>query len=126
MAWERLRISFPVGFDVNGIVWKELDAAMVAAKPTEYVDFYQAARFARESGERKDRAMGWLDEAMRRGKSFWMDELKGDLLADEGKHAEAIPYLDAAIEASKKAGAPEAWRDGARLKRKAWQEKAAH
>ncbi len=124
MKWETLRISFPVEFDVDGIVWRELDVAMAGAKPTEYVDFYQAARFARETGERKDQAMAWLDEAMRRGQSFWMDELKGDLLADGGKYAEAIPYLERAIEASKKAGAPEAWRDGARAKLKGWREKA--
>ncbi|HQR46832.1 MAG TPA: DUF2911 domain-containing protein [Thermoanaerobaculia bacterium] len=123
MAWETLRVGFPLEFDVNGIVWKKLDAAMASAGPGEYVDFYQAARFARETGERKDRAMAWLDEAMRRGSSFWMDELKGDLLADEGRYAEAIPYLEKSIEASKKAGAPEAWRDGARKKLAGWQAK---
>ncbi|MEO8586617.1 MAG: DUF2911 domain-containing protein [Acidobacteriota bacterium] len=120
MAWEKLRISFPVEVDVNGIVWKNLDAARAAAGPKDYIDFYQSARFSRESGERKTEAMGWLDEAMKRGQSFWMDELKGDLLADEGKYAEAEPHLQRAIEASKKAGAPEEWRDGARKKLAEW------
>ena len=124
MAWEKLRVSFPVEFDVNGIVWKKLDAARAAAGPTEYVDFYQSARFARETGERKAEAAGWLDEAMKRGQSFWMDELKGDILADEGRYAEAIPHLERSIEASKKAGAPEDWRDGARKKLAGWTEKA--
>lgn len=123
MAWETLRVAFPLEFDVNGIVWRKLDAAMASAGPGDYVDFYQAARFARATGERKAQAMGWLDEAMRRGSSFWMDELKGDLLADEGKFAEAVPFLEAAIGASKKAGAPEAWRDGARKKLSEWQAK---
>jgi len=120
MAWEKLRLSFSVEVDVNGIVWKNLDAARSAAGPNDYVDFYQSARFSRETGERKAEAMGWLDEAMKRGKSFWMDELKGDLLADDGKYAEAAPYLEKAIEASKKAGAPDAWRDGARKKLAEW------
>jgi hypothetical protein len=120
MAWEKLRISFPVEVDVNGIVWKNLDAARAAAGPKDYVDFYQSARFSRETGERKAEAMGWLDEAMKRGDSFWMDELKGDLLADAGKYAEAAPYLEKAIEGSKKAGAPEEWRDGARKKLAEW------
>jgi tetratricopeptide (TPR) repeat protein len=120
MAWEKLRISFPIEVDVNGIVWKNLDAARGAAGPKDYVDFYQSARFARETGERRAEAMGWLDEAMKRGQSFWLDELKGDLLADEGKYAEAAPHLERAIEASKKAGAPEEWRDGARKKLAEW------
>ena len=120
MAWEKLRVSFPVEVDVNGIVWKNLDAARAAAGPKDYVDFYQSARFARETGERRAEAMGWLDEAMKRGDSFWMDELKGDLLADDGKYAEAAPHLERAIERSKKAGAPEEWRDGARKKLAEW------
>jgi len=123
MAWETLRIGFPLEFDVNGIVWRKLDAAMASAGPGEFIDFYQAARFARSTGERRDRAMAWLDEAMRRGSSFWMDELKGDLLADSGKYAEAVPHLEKAIEASKTSGAPEEWRDGARKKLAEWQAK---
>ncbi|HSB36763.1 MAG TPA: DUF2911 domain-containing protein [Thermoanaerobaculia bacterium] len=123
MAWEKLRVGFPLEFDVNGIVWRKLDAARAAAGPKEWVDFYQSARFARSTGERRDEARGWLDEAMRRGESFWMDELKGDLLADEGKHAEAIPFLEKAIESSKKAGAPEEWRAAARKKLEGWQSK---
>jgi hypothetical protein len=123
MAWEKLRIAFPVEVDVNAIVWKNLDAARAASGPREYVDFYQSARFARETGERKSEAMGWLDEGMKRGESFWMDELKGDLLADEGKYAEAAPHLERSIEASKKAGAPDAWRDGAKKKLAEWAEK---
>ena len=124
MAWEKLRISFPVEVDVNGIVWKNLDAARAAAGEKDYIDFYQSARFSRETGERKAEAMGWLDEGMKRGQSFWMDELKGDLLADAGKYAEAAPHLERAIEASKKAGAPEEWRDGARKKLAEWAAKA--
>jgi hypothetical protein len=124
MAWEKLRFSFPVEVDVNGIVWRNLDAARAAAGPKDWVDFYQSSRFARETGERRAEAMGWLDEAMKRGQSFWMDELKGDLLADEGRYAEATPHLERAIEASKKAGAPEAWRDGARKKLAEWAAKA--
>ena len=120
MAWDELRVSFPVDVDVNAIVWKKLDAARAAAGPKDYVDFYQSARFARETGERRSEAMGWLDEGLKRGESFWMDELKGDLLADEGKYAQAVPHLEKAIEGSKKAGAPEEWRDGARKKLAEW------
>jgi hypothetical protein len=124
MAWEKLRLAIPLEFDVNGIVWRKLDAARAAAGPRDWVDFYQSARFARETGERRAEAMGWLAEAMRRGDSFWMDELMGDLLADEGKYAQAVPHLERAIESSKKAGAPEEWRAGARKKLEGWQGKA--
>lgn len=124
LAWEKLRVSFPVEFDVKAIVWKGIDAALAAAKPTDWSVLYQAAKYAFQSGERKEMAEGWLDEAMKRGSSFWMDELKGDLLAEKGKYAEAIPHVEKAIEASKKAGAPDAWRDGARRKIDGWKERA--
>jgi tetratricopeptide (TPR) repeat protein len=123
MAWEKLRVAFPVEFDVTGIVWKNIDAAIAAADPKDYKTLYQAAKYAFQSGERKEKAAGWLDEAMKRGQSFWMDELKGDLLAEAGKYREAIPYVEKAIEGSKKAGAPDAWRDGARKKIDGWREK---
>jgi len=106
--------------DAYALFAMNLDAARAAAGPKDYVDFYQSARFAREMGERKTEAMGWLDEGMKRGDSFWMDELKGDLLADDGKYAEGAPHLEKAIEGSKKAGTPEEWRDGARKKLAEW------
>ena len=124
LAWDKLRIGFPVVFDVSGIVWKQLDDAIAAAGPKDHQTFFVTAKYAFQSGERKEKAMAWLDEAMKRGQSFWMDELKGDLLADEGRFAEAMPYLEKAIEGSKKAGAPEAWRDGARKKLDSWRAKA--
>ncbi|MEO6325536.1 MAG: DUF2911 domain-containing protein [Thermoanaerobaculia bacterium] len=124
MAWEKLRISFPVEFDGKAIVWKQFDDALATAGPKDYLTHYQVAKYAFQTGERKEKAMGWLDEAMTRGQSFWMDELKGDLLAEEGKYAEAIPHLVKAIEGSKKAGAPEAWRDGAKKKLDGWAAKA--
>lgn len=124
LAWEKLRLSFPVEFDVSTIVWKEFDKALAAEKDAGFKAHFQAAKYAFQSGERKEKAMAWLDLAMSRGQSFWMDEMKGDLLAEQGKYAEAIPYLTRAIEASKKAGAPEAWRDGARKKRDGWAAKA--
>lgn len=123
LAWEKLRVGFPLEFDVSGIAWKLLDDAMASAGPKDWTDFYQAAKYARQTGERREKAVGWLDEAMKRGESFWMDELKADLLADEGKYAEAIPYIEKAIEGSKKAGAPEGWRDGARKRRDEWKAK---
>lgn len=125
MAWEKLRVAFPVEFDVSGIVWKAFDAALAAEKDAGWTAHFQAAKYAFQSGERREKATEWLDLAMSRGQSFWMDELKGDLLAGEGKYAEAVPHLERAIEASKKAGAPEAWRDGARKKLEGWKAKAA-
>lgn len=124
LAWEKLQVSFPVSFDVNGIAWKELDAALAAAKPDAWTSHFQAAQFARNTGTRTAEAMGYLDEAMKRGQSFWMEELKGDFLADAGKFAEAAPWGEKAYENSKKGGAPDEYRTNLRKKIDGWKAKA--
>lgn len=101
MAWEKVRIEFPVEVDVNRIVWADLDAALAAAKPDDWTAPFQAAKYARETKQRVDQAMGWLEKSSKIKETFWHAELKARLLADEGKVQEAIPLLEKARDLSK-------------------------
>ncbi len=131
-AWDSLRFSFPVEVDVQAIVWKQLDAAMATAsaaaasgspRPDDYGIWMQAARYARETGERKDKAMGWVEKSISIRESFWNWELKARLLDDAGKTADAVPAMEKAIEIAKKGGPPKEYVEGLERDLSAWKAK---
>ena len=120
LLWAGLEVAFDVEVDTRKQVWAQLDAAM-ANPGAEAAEIYQqAARYSLQTGERKGEAMAWVDKSLAAGEDFWGYELKADLLAREGRTAEAVPLLDKAIEMSKAGGAPDEWRDGALAKKAGW------
>jgi len=113
LAWEKLRVSFPVEFATEKIAWANIDTALAKADPNidkSWSDYLQAARYALETGNRMDEAMVWIDKAMGH-ESFWNYELKGRLLQKQGKTAEAIPLMEKAMETAK-GKAPQEYIDG--------------
>lgn len=103
MAWEKLRVSFPVEFETEKLVWASIDAALAKADPDitkSWEDYHQAARYAMQTGNRMDEAVAWVDKAMG-FESFWNYELKGLLLHKQGRTAEAIPMMEKAMETAK-------------------------
>ena len=99
-AWERLAFSFPVEFDVAGIVWAGVDAAL-KEKPDDMGTLLQAARWALRREERLAEGRAWLDRSIAAQESFWNRELLANYLRHEGKTAEAIVAMKRAIELSK-------------------------
>jgi hypothetical protein len=118
LHWETLRVAFPVRVDVPRIVWGDLDAAL-AATPGDGDLLLQAARYAIDSGQRLDEAMGWIDRAIAAGEGFWNLETKADLLHREGRTAEAIPLLARAIELSR-GKTPAAYQQGLEQRLAEW------
>lgn len=122
MAWEKLRISFPVEFDTEKIVWANIDATLAKSDPNDdksWDNYHTAARYALDSGKRMDDAMKWIDIAMKH-ESFWNYELKGRLLQKQGKTAEAIPLMQKAMETAK-GKAPQEYIDGLAKTVAGWQ-----
>jgi len=101
LAWEKVRLSFPVTVDVPSIVWRDLDAALAAAKPEDGDLFLQAARYARERGQRLAEAMAWIDRSIAARETWWNLETKADLLQDAGRTAEALALLERALALSR-------------------------
>lgn len=112
-AWEKVRFSIPVEFDVSGIAWKDVDDALAASKgkPEEWGVTLQAARFALQEGKRLDEAMAWCDRSLAIKESFWNLEMKGLLLHQGGKTAEAIGWMERA-KVDAKGKAPQGYIDG--------------
>jgi len=108
--WEKLRFSFDVEVDVDALAWKRIDAALAKDAPSAD-DYLAAAKYARDEKQRLGDAMVWVDKSIAREESFWNDELKARLLADQGKYAEAIPLVEKA-KALAAGKAPQPYVDG--------------
>lgn len=99
-SWETLAFSFPVEFDVAGIVWAGIDAAL-KEKPEDHDTLLQSARWALRRKERLAEGRVWLDRSIAVKESFWNRELLANYLRHEGKTAEAVVAMRRAIELSK-------------------------
>lgn len=99
VSWEKVRVPFTIEFDTASLVWKQIDERL-ASKDATWQDFLQAARYAMTTGQRDDDATKWIDKAMET-ESFWNYELKGRLLHQRGRTAEALPLMEKAIELAK-------------------------
>lgn len=110
MAWEKLRVPFRIEFDVDGIMWKQIDAEVAKAKPEEWEVWHNAARYANEKNQRTADAMVWIDKAMAH-ESFWNYELKALMLQKQGKTDDAVVLMKKAME-NAKGKAPQAYIDG--------------
>jgi len=112
-AWEKVRFSFPIEVDVDGIAWKAIETELAATKgkPEEWATTLQAARFALEKETRLDEAMVWVDRSLALKESFWNDELKARLLHRAGKTVEAVALIEKA-KVLAKGKAPDEYVDG--------------
>lgn len=109
VAWEKVRAPFTVEFDVEGMVWKQIDEKLATPTAT-WEDFHQATRYALTTGKRLDDATRWIETAMKT-ESFWNYELKGVLLHRFGRTEEALPLMQKAKELAR-GKAPQEWLDG--------------
>lgn len=101
MTWKTTRVAFPISVDVPAIVWRDLDAALAAAGPEDSDLYLQAARYARERGERLDEAMAWIEKSIAIRPSWWNHETRANLLFESGRTAEAVAELEKALELSR-------------------------
>ncbi|HEX6087067.1 MAG TPA: DUF2911 domain-containing protein [Thermoanaerobaculia bacterium] len=110
VMWEKLRVPFTIEFDVEAIMWASIEAALADQNRT-WEDYHNAARYAQRSNKRLDQALKWTDAAMARADNFWNYELKGLILHQLGRDAEAIPMMLKAKEMAT-GKAPQEWIDG--------------
>lgn len=110
IAWEKLRVSFPVAVDVDRLVWARYEAALADPKATAD-DYLTVARYAQKREQRLDDAMAWIDKSIALEEGFWGHETKALLLYREGKSAEAIVHMEKALALSR-GKAPQAYQEG--------------
>jgi tetratricopeptide (TPR) repeat protein len=119
LSWEKLRVGFIVEVDVRKAVWAGIDAALLEnAKDADTL--LAAARYAVETGERREEALAWIDAGIALKESYRQYEIKGDLLRAAGRLKEAGAMLDKALELGAKAGVSKEALEALQKKRTQW------
>ena len=104
IRWEKVRVPFTVEVkDVQGLTMQKARAAVLAAKPDDFVTRLQAANYALQNKLSVDEAMGWLDQSIKIKETFGNLGLRARVLAEQGKTAEAIAAGEKAIQVGKDA-----------------------
>jgi tetratricopeptide (TPR) repeat protein len=101
LAWEKLRVSFQLSFDTKGIYWAHLEATLKKAPETDWVPWYQAAKYCQEQGLEPQLALAWIEKSLKAGDSFWNHETAARIYKDAKRLPEALVHIQKAIDLSK-------------------------
>lgn len=120
LGWEKLRVSIPVAFDTKGIYWAQIEDKLKVAPETDWVPWYQAAKYCQEQGLEPQKALAWIEKSLKAGESFWNHETAARIYKDAKRMPEALKHLQKAIELSKPGGAPKEYTDNLEKELAAW------
>ena len=120
LSWEKLRVSFPVGFDTRTIYWTHLEDKLKLAPETDWVPWYQAAKYCQDQAIEPQKALAWIEKSLKAGDSFWNHETAARIYKDAKRMPEALAQLQKAIDLSKPGGAPKEYTDNLEKELAAW------
>jgi hypothetical protein len=98
LSWEHQAVSFDMTFDVRGIYWAHLQTALAAAKPGEWLPYYQAGSYCLNNDLHLDQALAWADQSLAAKETPRNLFLKARLLKKTGKGAAGLPLVQKAID----------------------------
>jgi hypothetical protein len=97
LDWEKLRVPFEIQVETVELALANARAAMASLAADDWQTAYRCASFAFQNNVALDEAWQWLDKSISI-KETWLNlRLKADVLAKEGKTAEAIQSGEKAI-----------------------------
>lgn len=104
LTWHATKVSIPVDVRSDEMVMSSIEKTMAGPSAGDY---YNAARYYRESGKDLNQAKKWMDMAMAangNSEKFWMVRQQALLLADMGDMKGAIELAKKSMELAKAAG----------------------
>ncbi len=101
LGWEKLRVSFPVAFDTKAIYWAHLEDTLKKAPETDWVPWYQAAKYCQDQAIEPQKALAWIEKSLKIGDSFWNHETAARIYKDAKRMPEARTHLQKAIDLSR-------------------------
>jgi len=101
LGWENLRVSFPVAFDTKAIYWAHLEDTLKKAPETDWVPWYQAARYCQEQGLEPQKALAWIQKSLKISETYSNHEVAARIDKDAKRMPEAVAHLQKAIDLSK-------------------------
>jgi hypothetical protein len=107
LDWEKLRVPFEIQVNTVELALASARAAMASLAADDHQTAYRAASFAFQNDVALAEANQWVDKSIFI-KETWLNlRLKADMLAKEGKKAEAIQFGERAIEKAKQDAPPD-------------------
>jgi hypothetical protein len=107
LDWEKLRVPFEIQVNTVEIALSNARAAMASLAADDHQTAYRSASFAFQNGVALEEAQQWVDKSISI-KETWLNlRLKADMLAKEGKTAEAISFAERAIEKGRQDAPPD-------------------
>ena len=101
LDWEKLRVPFEIQVETVEHALKNARAAMASLAPDDHQTAFRCASFAFQNNVAPDEARQWMDKSISI-KETWLNlRVKADMLAKEGKTAEAIKFGEKAIAVGK-------------------------
>jgi hypothetical protein len=105
LDWEKLRIPFEIQVDTIDKALASARAAMSALAADDHQTAYRSASFAFQNNVAADEARQWVDKSIAIKETWFNLRLKADMLAKEGKTADAITFAQRAVATGKAADA---------------------
>lgn len=107
LDWEKLRVPFEIEVNTIELALSNARAAMAALEPDDQGTAFRCASFAFQNNVAPGEAKEWVDKSISI-KETWLNlRLKADMLAKEGKRAEAIGFAQRAIEKGRQDAPPD-------------------
>jgi len=101
LDWEKLRVAFNIEVATVEHALANARAAMASLAPDDHQTAFRCASFAFQNNVAPDEARQWMDKSISI-KETWLNlRVKADMLAQEGKTAEAIQFGEKAIAVGK-------------------------
>ena len=121
LGWEKLRVSFPVTFDTKAIYWSHLEDKLKQAPDTDWVPWYQAAKYCQDQGIEPQKALALIEKSLKISESFWNHETAARIHHDAKRLPQALAHLQKAIDLSKPGGAPKEYTENLEKELAVWQ-----
>jgi len=97
LAWEKLRVPFRIEVNTTAKAMANIRKTL-SGDVKDWNVPYDAADYAMNAKlENKDEAMKWIDQSIALKETFWNLRLKADILAAQGKTADAIATAEKAV-----------------------------
>lgn len=97
MAWGKLSVPITFEFDVHAIVVANMEKELMGVPGFYPQGWQEIATYAVNNEVALDKAEGWIDRSMSRGKTFANLNTKARLYKLQGKNAEAEKLMDEAM-----------------------------
>lgn len=98
LTWEKLKIPFTVEVDVNKVVVDNMKKELTGLAGFYSDDYLQAANYCLQNAYDIEQGLNWVDESIKRGKSFGNLYTKSEILMKMGKGDEAKKIKEEAME----------------------------